>query len=72
MLQYLISRKKRQETGGSAYEMYTNKERADAEVSLSTEGEEIAVVVQVKGHPPVIDQLMTYLEAELDELEASR
>jgi len=72
MLQYLISRKKGEETGDGMYEVYTNKGRADVEVSLSTEAEETTVVIQVQGHPPVIDQLTTYLEAELDEFEASR
>ncbi|MFB6168498.1 MAG: hypothetical protein ABEJ43_06590 [Haloferacaceae archaeon] len=72
MLQYLISRKKGTETGDGAYEVYTNKGRADVEVSLSTEDDETSVFVQVQGHPPVIDQLTTYLEEELDEFEASR
>jgi hypothetical protein len=72
MLQYLISRKKGTETGDGVYEVYTNKGRADVEVSLSREGDETTVVVHVQGHPPVIDQLATYLEEELDEFEASR
>ena len=72
MLQYLISRKKGTETGDGAYEVYTNKGRADVEMSFSTEDTETTVFVQVQGYPPVIDQLTTYLEEELDEFEASR
>lgn len=72
VLQYLISRKKGEQTDNNEYEVYTHHGRADISLSLTQEEDGTTILVQIEGHPPVIDHLSTYLREELDEFEASR
>lgn len=70
-VQYLLSRKKGTQNGENEYEVYTRHGRADVTVSLTEAEDEMTVEIRLRGHPPALEPLSSYLHEELDAFEAS-